>query len=417
MKCYIEVYGCTANKSDAQIVKGLINRHPSHELVERVELADTLIILTCTVIDTTEQRLLHRIKVLSDTGKKLVIAGCMASVQQDLLAENFPQAILVPPRNIHHLFDILEGNKHNNDLHAKSQIQKIYDDLIAPIMIAEGCLFSCHYCITHLARGALHSYAMADIFDRVKEAVGQGCYEIQLTAQDTASYGLDRNSSLPDLLKKIISINGDYMLRIGMMNPRTAKRIQNELSLLFQHEHIYSFLHLPIQSGDNTVLEKMNRGYRIEEVYDLIENCRNTNSDLTLSTDVIVGYPGETKNQYEKTKCMLEDIEPDIVNITRFSARPHTKAKSMKDRIPTEIVKNRSRDLSKFCKRIMIKRNNRYIGKTMNVTSLKKGDGNSILCRSKNYKPVVIKKPVSLGEKIIVEIVDATDTHLVGMLK
>ena len=146
-------------------MKGLIKHHFSHELVENVESADILIILTCTVIDTTEQRLLHRIKVLSEMGKTLVIAGCMASVQQDLLIEKFPHAVLVPPRQIHQLFEIVNGIEQTNDLNTKSEIPKTYDDLSAPVMIADGCLFSCHYCITHLARGPLHSYPSNDILN------------------------------------------------------------------------------------------------------------------------------------------------------------------------------------------------------------------------------------------------------------
>ena len=417
MKCYVEVYGCTANKSDASIVKGLIQNHPSFELVDNCELADIFIILTCTVIDTTEQRMLHRIQVLAQTNKKLVIAGCMASVQQEAIRKLYPQAILIEPRNIHNLLDVLDHVDQEKTLDMKSQISKSYDDLIAPVMIAEGCLFSCHYCITHLARGSLHSYPEQAIIDRINEAISQGCREIQLTAQDTASYGIDTQSSLPNLLKRIIRLEGKFMIRIGMMNPRTAKRIHKELTVLFQNDHIYSFLHLPIQSGDNIILERMNRGYFIEEAYEIINDLRSMDSDLTLSTDVIVGYPGESTDQFEKTKQMLKKIQPDIVNITRFSARPKTKAKRMPNRIPTELVKKRSKDLTIICKNLMQKRNKRYIGRRMSVVSLKKGTDKSVLCRSKNYKPVVIKKPLSIGETYSVEIIDATDTHLVGMLK
>ncbi len=417
MKCYVEVYGCTANKSDAHLVEGLIHNHPQHSLVSTSEDADLLIILTCTVISTTEQRMLHRIRTLLDSKKQLVIAGCMASVQKEMLTHLFPDAILVTPRNIHHLFEIIEHKKTSESVLEKAHVPKRYSTLIAPVSIAEGCLFSCDYCITHLARGRLCSYPEEDIITTVQDAIDQGCIEIQLTAQDTASYGLDRGSSLPQLLKKIIKIKGDYKIRIGMMNPRTAKTIMPDLLPLFQHPQIYSFLHLPLQSGDNTILKKMNRGYTIEEGKEIIKQSRKKMPELTIATDVIVGYPTETDEQFQKTKQLLQEIDPDVVNITRFSARPFTKAKTMNGRIPTELVKNRSRELTELCQDLMMKRNNTYISKEMVALALKQGKNHTTLCRTDNYKPVVVDDEVSLGEKVRVHILEATDTHLVGMLK
>jgi len=417
MKFYVEVYGCTANKSDGNLIKGVISKYSQHQLVTSINQADVIIILTCTVIDTTEQRMLHRIKELMNTKRKVVIAGCMASVQQDLLKDHFPQASLLPPRNIHQFFDLLDGKKLNENLYQKAFTPKQCTTLMAPIAIAEGCLFSCSYCITHLARGKLYSYPEKAIISSVKDAINQGCKEIQITAQDTASYGLDQQSSLPRLLKKIVNISDSMMIRVGMMNPRTVTLILSDLLPFFDHPQIYSFLHLPIQSGNNTILEKMNRGYKIEDAEEIITKIRTKNPDLTLSTDAIVGFPKETNEQFNQTKQLLARIKPDVVNITRFSARPFTKAKIMNGRIPTEIVKERSRELTDLCKKLTTERNNRYLGKTMNVFTLKKGTKNTTIARSMNYKPVIIQKQVPLGERQSVEISKATETHLVGMLK
>jgi len=376
-----------------------------------------LVILTCTVIDTTEQRMLHRIKELVNTDRKVVIAGCMASIQQDLLKNHFPQALLLPPRKIHQFFDLLDDKKPDENLYQKAFAPKQCSPLVAPIAIAEGCLFSCTYCITHLARGKLYSYPEEAILSSVKDAINQGCKEIQITAQDTASYGLDQHASLPQLLNKIVTISDAMMIRVGMMNPRTASRIMPDLLPLFNHPQIYSFLHLPIQSGNNTILQKMNRGYHVEDAEKIIAKFRKRNPDLTLSTDAIVGFPGETNEQFNQTKQVLQRIKPDVVNITRFSARPFTKAKKMNGRIRTEIVKQRSRELTTLCKKLTRNRNNRYLGKTMNVLTLTKGTKQATLARSMNYKPVIIPKQVPLGEQRLVEITNATETHLVGMLK
>lgn len=417
MKCYVEVYGCTANKSDANLVKGLIISHPHHFLVSTVEEADLLIILTCTVISTTEQRMLHRLTELTKLNKQVVIAGCMASIQQKKLKNTFPEAFLIPPRKIHHLLDLINHKETQESLEQKAKAPKQYSHLIAPIAIAEGCLFSCSYCITHLARGKLYSYPEDDVICAVKDAVQQGCKEIQLTAQDTASYGLDRGSSLPALIKKIVKIKGEFMIRIGMMNPRTAKNIFPELLNIYQYNNVFSFLHLPLQSGDNHILNLMNRGYSIEEGVSIIQRARRSIPELTISTDVIVGFPSETNDQYHKTINLLKQIQPDIVNITRFSARPFTKAKNMNGRLPTEIVKQRSQEISKISKYLTGQRNKKYIGKTLSVLTVQKGKQDTILARSNNYKPVIIKTPVPLGVKRTVEICDATEAYLVGMLK
>ena len=419
MKFYIEVYGCTANKSDANLLKGLISKHPGHKLISSVNKADVIIILTCTVIDTTEQRMLHRIKELKQTDKKIIIAGCMASVQKQLLQEKFPNTLLLPPRKIHLLFDKLNEQSTTEDLSKKSFIQKQHTPPIAPIAIAEGCLFNCSYCITHIARGKLYSYPQQAIISSVKNAVEQGCKEIQLTAQDTASYGLDKDTTLPVLLQKInsLQLSSNVMIRIGMMNPRTAKNILSDLKNIYSYDHFYSFLHLPFQSGDNNILKKMKRGYTVKDVTDIISTCRAAHPQLTIATDAIVGFPSETKEQFHKTITLLQQIKPDVVNITRFSARPFTNAKKMKERIPTEIVKQRSRVLTDICQKLTKQRNKSYLGETMQVITIKKSGQQSTMARSTNYKPVIIQQSIPLGKTKMVEIIKASSTHLVGMLK
>lgn len=417
MKLYIESYGCTANKSDESLIKGLICKEPQHTLTSSIEKADVLIILTCTVIATTEQRMLHRIKRLVQTGKDVVIAGCMASVQQQLLKDHFPNACLLPPRKIHLLFDVLNNTKTDEEPAKKALAKKKYDDLIAPVLIAEGCRFSCSYCITHMARGRLVSYEKQDIVSLVKHALQQGCKEIQLTAQDTASYGLDTHSSLPDLLRLICGISGDFMIRIGMMNPRTAKNIISDLLPCYTNPCVYSFLHLPIQSGDNAILNQMNRGYLVQDALNIIKQCRTKHPHFTIATDAIIGFPTETEEQFKRTMQVLKDIKPDVVNITRFSSRPFTKAQTMNGRIPTEIIKDRSRQMTSLVNQITTLRNKEYMGKTMTVLPLKKGKQNTIIARSSNYKPVVIKDSVTLGKKRTVDIVDATEAYLIGTLK
>jgi len=277
-------------------------------------------------------------------------------------------------------------------------------------------MFSCSYCITSPARGNLTSYPSKEIVQDVCSALRQGCKEIQLTAQDTASYGLDTNSNLGELLSTLHSAEGNYRIRIGMMNPYTTLKNLDSIIQGFDNPKIYKFLHLPIQSGDDDVLKKMNRKYTVEEFLKIVKKFRDKYSDITLSTDVIVGFPTETDKQFQNTVELLKKVKPDIVNITRYSARPGTKAKTMHGRIKTDVVKERSKMLTKICSLISLEKNLEHIGKKYTALVTEMGKKDTFVGRTENYKPVVIKEKVAIGEFVPIEVPDAGPTYLVGKL-
>ena len=223
MKIYLEVYGCTANKSDASLVKGLL-KEESHEIVEKIDDSDVIVLLTCTVIGTTEQRMLSRLREFKKTGKKIIVTGCMASAQPDLVKSIVPNAKLLPPQYVFNILDLLGDKKLSFKTINKTLLPKYYENIVAPISIAKGCMFSCSYCITSIARGKLKSYPIGEVVQDVCSALRQGCKEIQLTAQDTGSYGLDSECNLSELLKSVCKVEGDYRIRVGMMNPYTVKK-------------------------------------------------------------------------------------------------------------------------------------------------------------------------------------------------
>jgi len=415
MKFYLETYGCTANKADESLIKGTI-KSKNHEIVKDIDKADILVILTCTVIDTTEQRMLSRLKKLKKTGKKIVVAGCMASIQKDIVKKILPKAVFLPPQYPHHIIDVIEKKdfsfKHKN----KTDIPKVFENKTAPISISEGCMFRCSYCITCFARGKLKSFPIKEIGKNIKSAVKKGCIEIQLTSQDTSSYGLDKNKNLGELLKNIKTIKGKYKIRVGMMNPYTCLLNLDSIIKGYNNTHIYKFLHLPVQSGDNKILEKMNRKYTVEEFLEIIKTFRKKYPEITISTDLIVAFPSETDKQFNKTVELIKKVKPDITNITRYSARPNTKAKKMKKRIKTEVAKERSKALTKICKKISTEKNKECIGKKFDVLIIEKRENNIYFGRTNNYKPVLIKKEVEIGSTQKVEINDADYTHLVGSI-
>lgn len=413
MKAYLEVYGCTANKSDASLVKGILKEN-NHEIVDNIKNADLIIIHTCTVINTTEQRMLSRLRDFKKTGKKIIVGGCMASVQSDLVKSVLPKAILLPTQYSHHVLDVLNNKKTRFVDKNKTQFLKYYEDIFAPITIAEGCMLSCSYCITSIARGKLRSYPINEITENICSAIKQGCKEIQLTAQDTSSYGLDSGNDLGKLLINVSKIKGDFKIRVGMMNPYTCKKNIDSIIQGFNDFKIYKFLHLPVQSGDNDILEKMNRKYNVNDFIDIIDKFKEKYKDITISTDIIVGFPTETNEQFQHSIDLIKNVKPDITNITRYSARPYTKAKIMKGRVSTEIVKKRSKILSKVCSEISKSNNLKYIGKKYNVLITEKGKKNTFVGRTENYKPVVLKNKTEIGKILQVKIIDAKSTYLLG---
>jgi threonylcarbamoyladenosine tRNA methylthiotransferase CDKAL1 len=415
MNVYVETHGCTANKSDERLVLGLL-KNEGYEIVQNLTDADVLVLLTCTVIGTTEQRMLSRLKVFQKTHKKIIVAGCMPVVQPDLIKTVVPDALLLPPQYLQYITTMMQGNKPSFIEMKKTMLLKHYNDIIAPIMIAEGCRFSCTYCITHFARGALRSFPIQEITVDVCSAIKQGCKEIQLTAQDTASYGLDIDTNLETLLTHLCNLDGDFRVRIGMMNPRTVQQNVDSILAAYQHYKIYKFLHLPVQSGDDEILKKMKRGYTAKDYTHLVMQFQKTIPTLTLSTDVIIGFPTESEEQFYRTIELLKQIKPDIINITRFSARPFTIAKSMDGRIPTHIVKERSKQITKICSKISLEKNQEHLNNTYMVLVTEKGKQRTFKGRAENYKQVVLTERVAIGDLIHVKIVDVTPTYLVGKL-
>ena len=231
-------------------------------------------------------------------------------------------------QNFYHLnTHLLNKEKINFQKKNKTLYPKYYNQIAAPISIAEGCRLSCSYCITSIARGSLKSYPINEIKKDIENALEQDCKEIQITAQDTAAYGLDFGKNLGELLTKISNINSEFRIRVGMMNPYHVKNNLDSILNGFDSSKIYKFLHLPVQSGDNEILKKMNRKYEIDDFYNIVKKFRKKYPEITISTDIIVGFPTENDEQFERSIKLVSKTKPDITNITRYSARPFTKAK------------------------------------------------------------------------------------------
>jgi MiaB/RimO family radical SAM methylthiotransferase len=271
-----------------------------------------------------------------------------------------------------------------------------------------------------LARGNLRSSSIKEVVERVRSDYAIGAREFWITSQDTASYGRDLCTDLANLLVALVKVEGDFHVRVGMMTPNMVTEMQSRLITAFDNPKIFKFLHLPVQSGDDTVLQFMRRFYTAEEFKRTVNTFRNEFPKLTLATDVIVGFPGETEEAFLNTLRILEELKPDIVNVSKFFARPKTIAARMKDDlVDKEETKRRSTATAELAKRISAERNLRWVGWIGEILIDEKGKlEGSWVGRNFAYKPIVIEsKDNLLGKTVKVKVLEALTTYLKGEIE
>lgn len=388
-------------------------RGSGHIVVPDQDSADANLLLTCTVIDYTERHMIARMKALVATERPLIVSGCMVTAQRATVSKVAPGAMLVAPGDLPQIISAL-GSELANREEGIEEVTPMSDSVDAIVPIAQGCLGRCKYCITRLARGRLRSCEPAAVLAKVRRYVDKGYKEIRLTAQDTAAYGRDMGSTLADLVGKVASIPGDFRIRVGMANPATIKEILTELIEAYSSPKVYKFLHLPVQSGDDGILEAMGRGYTVTDFKRIIHAFRFEYPDITLSTDIIVGFPGETDEQFAASLRLIEDVRPDIVNVTRFSARPMTSAAYLPGRVVGWRAKERSRRLTELRFEIARDLNSAYDGKVLNAITIEKGKRGTTLARTSNYKQVVLRGELPLGRSVRAMIDKTREVDLMG---
>jgi MiaB-like tRNA modifying enzyme len=406
MKAHVEAYGCTLNFGESREIEGLLEKR-GWELVNNIEGCDLAVLVTCVVVETTERAMMKRIKALSSV-PRLIISGCMATTYRRKAESIAPNAVFVAPGDLESISNSIGCAK--APFRAETTARGSYS--IVPI--ATGCVGDCAYCIARIARGELRSRPVSDIVDRVAAEAQGSPREIQLTAQDTAAFGLDCGSNLPLLVREICALPQDFRLRIGMMNPRTALPLKGQIAEMYLQPKVFKFLHLPVQSASDTILGCMARGYTLSDFETIVETVRSHVPLITLSTDLIVGYPGETTDDHLRNLELIQKVSPDIVNVTRFSSRPGTKAAQADKKVVGWMAKDRSREITELRFRVAKERNDEWVGRELMALATERGKGNSTIFRTDEYKQIVVKEQFDLGGYFRVKINDATPTYLIG---
>lgn len=415
-RVWIEAYGCSANIADSQAIAGALSAN-GFQIARQNEQHDLNIIVTCSVKDTTEHKMMSRIKALSTTGKPLIIAGCLAKTKSEGLQKQYNSASFLGPRSLTKTVGCakaaLRGIKsvelEDVDGREKLSIPRVrLNPVISIIQIAVGCLSECSFCQTKLAKGQITSYRIGDIIRAIEMDAGEGCREIWLSSTDNGCYGVDIGTNLVELLRRCELIAGDFRIRIGMMNPMYLVSLKWRLiQLLKGSDRIFRFLHIPVQSGSERILRSMKRGHSVETYRDIVKSFRASCPEITIGTDIIVGFPGESERDFENTLDLISESKPDIVHCSRYGARPGTSAALLRGRLATDIVKGRSSRVHELATKISLEQNKKWIGWRGGII-IDEVNPKFVQGRNYAYKPIFIKRgelaisSPQLGDRIMV---------------
>jgi threonylcarbamoyladenosine tRNA methylthiotransferase CDKAL1 len=414
VRVYVESYGCAQNQGEGAAIARDLAGH-GHALVSDPAGAEVGVLVTCGVIGATESRMVRRWHALAERLPRVVVTGCLVPLRTDLLrGPARERTTFVPIREQAGLPEILAGWAAGSAPGTPVRSDPPAS-VTEEVVIAQGCTSACSYCFSRLARGPLSSVALPDVVQRVRSAVQRGVVEIRLTSLDTGAWGRDGPDGwrLPDLVRAVTRVPGDFRVRVGMTSPQTLGPILEPYLDALDSDRVYRFLHLPVQSGSDRVLREMHRGYSVDDFVRQVQRARERFPDLTLSTDVIVGFPGETEEDHRATERLLEAIGPEIVNVTRFSPRPGTPAARLPP-VGTTTSKRRSRALTTARQRLARARLERWIGHRGPAVVVEYGPGATAVARLANYLPVVLEERPPLGATVAVRVDGARSTYLLG---
>ncbi len=430
-KYYLETFGCQMNVADSEMIEGIL-QSKGYYPIKRMDSADIIFVNTCAIREHAEEKVHSRLGVFSKIKKNkpnviIVVLGCMAQHLKDNILDSKPYVdIILGPDSYRKLPKLLERNKVDKKNIVDTQLSRyeVYNNFFpsrneginAWVSIMRGCDKFCTFCIVPFTRGRERSRSPNNIIDEVKKAVDEGFVEITLLGQNVNSYTYD-NYSFDYLLKNIAEINGVQRLRYTSPHPQDMT--DDVLYVMSHYDNICNAVHFPLQAGSNEVLKRMNRSYtkshfieRAHRIRDILPNCG-------LSTDIIVGFPGETNSQFEETLNVMNEVKFDSAFTFKYSPRLGTKAYEYSDQI-LEIDKQERLDkVIKLQKKHTIFRNKEMIGNIERVLVEKnsKRSINQWAGRTDSNKWVIFdKENANIKDLVNVSITNAKGISLHGHL-
>ena len=391
-KALVKIYGCQQNISDGQRIEGLLEAM-GFDFCDNTEDADLVLFDTCAVRGHAEDRIYGNVgalKAFKARRKNRIVAVCGCMVQQSFVAEKFkksyPHVDLLFGTHVQHkfpelLYEVLSKGSRVFDISGQGTIAEHIPTRRTGVKgwlpVMYGCNNFCTYCIVPYVRGRERSRNPEDIIAEAKEMIKEGYREITLLGQNVNSYGknFEKPYSFANLLRDINALSGDFIIRFMTSHP---KDLTDELiDALADCEKVAHHLHLPVQSGSDRILKSMNRVYTREHYLDLVKKVRKRIPDISLTSDIIVGFPGESEQDFADTLSLIEEVGYSALFTFAYSPREGTPAAKMEDQIPAEEKSRRLTVLSSIQEKISEQQNKKYLGKTLRVlcegTSKKEG--------------------------------------------
>lgn len=434
------------NERDSQAVAALL-RNKGYSIVSEEAIADIILLNTCSVREQAEQKAIGKAGYITAKKRKkpnliLGIMGCMAQNKGDSLVDTLPDLDLIigtqkfhrVPDHLDHMIASMNGLGPRPDtivdieeeLGSQNTIKSHLDEgqkVSAFVSIMQGCNMKCSYCIVPKTRGAERARPMNEIVDEIKDLASKGTKEVTLLGQIVNQYAVrefpfvDKKSPFVQLLEKVNAIEGIERIRFTSPHPVGFK---DDLIECYQRlPKLCEYLHFPMQSGSNSILKAMRRPYSIEKFRDIIEKLRTLRPDIHISTDIIVGFPGETDEDFEATRSAFEAIGFDMAYIFKYSVRPGTTAEPEGDPISKDTKEARNQILLDILSRSSLARNKSLIGTTQEILlegKAKRGD-NMYQGRTRGYRKVIVPASERLiGELVAVNITDVSVNSLTGEL-
>lgn len=430
-KVFFLTFGCQMNVYDSEVLKGILSQK-GYSATSKPEEASLIVVNTCSVREHAEVRAIGRLNELSrykfeNPEVKLAVIGCMAQRLGEKFLKQVPALdFILGTEELFKLPDYLEKKGKNPTVALSFSELKNIDSLpqrknrfYSFVAISRGCENFCSYCIVPYVRGPEKNRRVSEIMREVQCLTESGCKEVTLIGQNVNSYK-DNGCDFADLLKEVSKTD---IQRIRFMTSHPKDLSQKLISAMSDLEKICEHLHLPLQSGSDRILEKMNRKYKTLEYLQLVESLKDKVEDLSLTTDLIVGFPGERDEDFQKTLEMVENIEFDSAFMFKYSPREGTQAFILEDDVPNEVKLERLQTLIELQKTISQKKNKNLIGRTEEVLfdGKSKRDKASWKGKGRSNKTVIIPKGENdnnlLGEIIKVKIAGADSFTLLGELE
>ncbi len=428
-KFALETYGCQMNVADSELVEGILT-NLGLEKTSDYDEADAIFLNTCAIRENAETKVhsklgnLQKIK-LNKPHLIIGVLGCMAQNLKDDLLKNKPYVdIILGPDSYRKIPDLI--NRHVTDnksiVDTKLSRYEVYENLFpsrgdtfnAWVSIMRGCDKFCSFCIVPFTRGRERSRSVESIVEEVKKAVDQGFVEITLLGQNVNSYNFE-GKSFSDLLLDVSNIDGVKRIRYTSPHPQDIN--QELLEVMASRQNICNYVHFPMQSGSNEVLKRMNRTYTREHFYDMALKIRKIMPNCGLSTDIIVGFPGETDDQYRETLDLMEAIKFNSAFTFKYSPRPYTKAEQFSGQISEQVKKDRLDEMLILQRKHTLELNQKMVGSFQKVLIEKESKKSNMhwAGRTDSNEWVIIEKNNSNIKDIVpVEITGATGVILHG---